>query len=504
MDWAELNVKKETRSPKVRKVYQIRSMAGQIIYRVHNSSLVNLYRGIVERIFAVENDEGQLVPPPRPKADIWQCMVGFRNKLRRFAVFTQPYEPEEFVATYRGAKLRIYTLAMESLLRTPLQLKDAYTRPFVKADKFCKPDPAPRIITCRSPRYNLSLGVYIKKVEKLVYRAINKVFGSTVVFKGMNGPTMARKMRKKWDKFVEPVAVGLDASRFDQHISEQALRWEHSCYPMFFQKGLHKELEYLLSLQIKNIGFAAATDGTIHYKVRGTRASGDMNTSVGNTLIMCGLVHTFLEQHAIKAEFINNGDDCVLILEKRHLHKLEVLPKWFLDYGFNMVVEPPVYTFEHIVFCQSQPVWNGVEWVMVRQHKVVLSKDCCTLINISDPVLHSRWRNQVSEAGQCLTSGVPVQSRFYRRLGHGSIHGVLPNQSHYLTGLLALANGLVNKRLPITPEARVSYWLAFGVTPEEQEAIEQNIDDLDPSYQVPLVGDWSQPITHYTSYLQTS
>jgi len=33
--------------------------------------------------------------------------------------------------------------------------------------------------------------------------------------------------------------------------------------------------------------------------------------------------------------------------------------------GFNMVVEEPVYELEKVVFCQSQPVFDGVSWTMV-------------------------------------------------------------------------------------------------------------------------------------------
>jgi hypothetical protein len=49
----------------------------------------------------------------------------------------------------------------------------------------------------------------------------------------------------------------------------------------------------------------------------------------------------------------NNGDDCVIIIEKRHLKKLDDLPSWFLTMGFRMEVEKPVYEFEQIEFCQT-------------------------------------------------------------------------------------------------------------------------------------------------------
>lgn len=84
--------------------------------------------------------------------------------------------------------------------------------------------------------------------------------------------------------------------------------------------------------------------------------SGDMNTALGNCLLMCCLIMCYMDAKSITYEYINNGDDAVIIVEDIHLHLLADLPNWFSEMGFDMVVEPPVYSLEEIEFCQMHPV----------------------------------------------------------------------------------------------------------------------------------------------------
>jgi hypothetical protein len=59
---------------------------------------------------------------------------------------------------------------------------------FTKAEKInftSKPDPAPRIIQPRDPRYNVEVGRRIAHIEKPLFKALAKMCGHEVVFKGM-------------------------------------------------------------------------------------------------------------------------------------------------------------------------------------------------------------------------------------------------------------------------------------------------------------------------------
>ena len=119
--------------------------------------------------------------------------------------------------------------AVESLKVSPIEEKDSYLNAFVKCEKInrtAKLDPAPRIIQPRKPRFNVCLGRYIKPIEHAIYRAIDKVFGSPTVVKGMNATERGLLLARKWARFSDPVAIGIDAKRFDQHVSELYRDWE--------------------------------------------------------------------------------------------------------------------------------------------------------------------------------------------------------------------------------------------------------------------------------------
>lgn len=76
-----------------------------------------------------------------------------------------------------------------------------------------------------------------------------------------------------------------------------------------------------------------------------------MNTSSGNCFTMVGLVYSYMTSLGIKWRLANNGDDCVLMVERRDLNKLQGLCKWFSEMGFTMESEGSVDVFEQIVFC---------------------------------------------------------------------------------------------------------------------------------------------------------
>lgn len=89
----------------------------------------------------------------------------------------------------------------------------------------------------------------------------------------------------------------------------------------------------------------------VKYSVQGTRASGDMNTSSGNCFTMVGMIHAYCVSHGLKYRLANNGDDCVLIIEKEDLPRTQNLVNWFAGMGFTMESEGSVSEFEHIKFC---------------------------------------------------------------------------------------------------------------------------------------------------------
>jgi len=59
-------------------------------------------------------------------------------------------------------------------------------------------------------------------MEKRICNGIADVYGGATVLKGMNANESALELRKMWDEFDEPAAIGADAVRFDQHVSVDA------------------------------------------------------------------------------------------------------------------------------------------------------------------------------------------------------------------------------------------------------------------------------------------
>lgn len=390
---------------------------------------------------------------------------------------------DEYPLLYHGRKRAIYEKAVASLAVEPIRPRDAHVNTFVKAEKInfsAKVDPAPRVIQPRSPRYNVEVGRYLKLYEKAMCVAFRRVFGYRVVLKGLNATDVACELRSSWETFTRPVAVGLDATRFDQHVSADALRWEHSVYNDVFRS---KELRALLERQIDNRGVGYAEGYKVEYSVTGCRMSGDINTGMGNCLLMSSMVLSFVEHYGIKARLANNGDDCVLMVEQSDLHRLDGLDAWMLDFGFTLTREEPVTTFERIEFCQAQPVYTSTGWRMIRDPRVCLSKDMVSLQGWSSELEVQYWLHLIGSAGKALNKGVPVLEAFYSRLAElGS-----PAPGAYLdnvgvSGMDYMARGVVGGE--VVAESRVSFYRAFGITPDFQEDLEALYSCLVTSYQV--------------------
>lgn len=449
-------------------------------YGVHNSNRENGKRAVLERVFFVKGPSG-FQRPPKPLPGIFKRRLQkFRKHLLRYCVSTPPDTEFQFLSYYQGRKRMIYERAIDSLHVQEVERKDAFLSAFVKAEKINfteKLDPAPRLIQPRSPRYNVRVGQYIKPIEHPIYRAIDRSFGAHVVAKGKNAVERGAMLREAWDSLSDPVAVFLDASRFDQHVSKEALEWEHSVYLAVHQGD--PVLQRLLSWQLVNRGFLYCDDGSVKYSVTGCRASGDMNTALGNVLIMCGLMSQFLQEWGGPgARLVNDGDDCVVLVERRMLTTVKAMAQqWFLDFGFTMKIEGDTDVFEKIEFCGSQPVFDGEKWVMVRNPHTTLDKDMVSVKPINDQPTWARQCQNISDCGLALAGNIPVFCSFYDMLSQG-----IDTPRQLETGMDYLALGMEGKRRVPSEAARTSFFMAFDITPDEQVALEEFYDSVTPRW----------------------
>ncbi len=477
-----LSVHPNGQPAKKRTYHVVAGMGHNHLLGVFNNNIASVERALLERYFFCSVD-GAFLPPlsVSPKEYRTPELLEFRDRV------VAAVRPLATVLTlrqvrdcYTGAKWRLYNNAYRSLLRTAVNRGDATLRPFTKFEKQALMK-ACRIINPRSPRYNLALGKYLKKAEKVFFKAINDAWGSVTdhtVIKGMNVREVASVFRAKWDRFKNPVAVGLDATKFDMHVSVAALRYEHSFYNGVFESP---ELAELLSWQERNQGTAHCPDGKVKFKMPGTRSSGDLNTSLGNCVIMCSLIWSLCKELSITAELANNGDDCVLMMEEEDLSRFkEAVVPWFIRKGFRMAVEEPVRVFEKIEFCQSHPVWDGEGWTMVRNLFACLEKDPMCLIPIQNDKVWRKWLGAVGACGSALVPGIPILSAFYRAFERSGSRSTDKFKQHIFknTSMQERSSGLNQTARDVSGPARASFCAAFGVTPDYQIAYEKYYDSI--------------------------
>lgn len=480
-----------------REVRTLDGFVGSDRYGVHNPSVINLVRGVAERVLYTSS-EGGLERPVQPDPEVFELLRPLRSRVLRNTRSTTVVPVEEYPQLYHDSRKRAtYARAVASLETKALGRNDAIVNTFVKAEKVnftAKPDPAPRVIQPRSARYNVHVGRYLKPFEKNMYAGFAETYGYNVICKGLNAATTATQLRQNWEKYSSPVAIGLDASRFDQHVSRAALEYEHGFYNGIFQS---RELRELLTWQLRNRGRGYCNGKKVTYTVDGCRMSGDINTSLGNCIIMSSIVLAYFEEHGVDARLSNNGDDCVVICERSQLPKMESIDAWFRRFGFKLTREAPVFDFERIQFCQTQPVLTSSGWRMVRNPFTATSKDAVSLLSWATEDEFNRWRGAISSCGLSLTRGVPFWEAYYTNIGGECDERAFERVAD--SGLGYMGVGMDTSGDVITPEARYSFWLAFGLDPDMQIALESVQRDIRFSERCPLTfGD----VTPYSELLR--
>jgi len=442
---------------------------------VYNNTIHAIVRGILERIYYVDYGNGfQLTP--KPTTDFFrESMTNVHQFFRTRIQYANPYTAAQFAACYVARRRTIYEKACQSLLMIPICRRDSHIKLFLKAEKYnftAKINPAPRVIQPRGPRYVVESGRYVKPIEKKIYGTINEMFGAITVFKGLNADLRGQTIHSHWSKFTNPVALGLDAKRFDQHVSKAALEWEHSIYKLYYPGDRH--FANLLKWQLENKGTAYCNSGKVKYSVEGCRMSGDVNTALGNVLIMCSLIHTYLHSIGVNGLLANDGDDCVVFMEREDLESFRGgLHDFFIAHGFFMEMEEPVFTLEAIEFCQSYPIDVGGSYRMVRDPRVAISKDCVALKPLDNPKIFKMWMAAVGQGGMSLTGGVPIWQDFYAKLIEISEGAKALEDPTLNTGMKIMGRGMYHTYVEPTDESRLSFYKAYGISPAEQLSMEE-------------------------------
>lgn len=442
---------------------------------VNNKDVNTLFTAIAERVMLYR--KGAVVYQPlEPKENAFRKLIQFKRKL--LAIYgdkPSPLEPHEFVECYKGRKKTIYANALHEWTGG-VTTSHARLKAFVKAEKV-DTSKAPRVIQPRSPVYNIGVGCYLKHIEHPLYVAMARLFKQPfVVSKGLNVQELGRGLNTMWGEIPNPVFIGFDCSRFDMHVTVDALKWEHSVYKSLYNYS--PELVRLLQMQLVNYGTGHCADGKVSYKVLGRRMSGDMNTALGNCLIVCAIVYAYMKTLGVDYRFVDNGDDCGVIISRNAKDKVAGIVSWFEDFGFRLELEDPVIEFEKITFCQMKPVFDGVGYVMVRDFYKALEKDSFSIHPHTSAKSLRKWLYAVGECGLSLCSGIPVMQSFYEMYLRCGLPSNMKNATYMECGAMHLAKGLDPKRRNVTEAARHSFYVAFGVLPADQVILEKHFANV--------------------------
>jgi hypothetical protein len=172
----------------------------------------------------------------------------------------------------------------------------------------------------------------------------------------------------------------------------------------------------------------------------------------------------------------------MVIMERQDMVKFSFgLDAWFLEMGFRMTVEPPRYVFEELEFCQMHPVYAGGLWKMVRNFDTAREKDSFSLLNLSNPSAYLKWLGAVGECGLALAGGVPIVQSFYQAMARVGLDSGMLRSVAMQSGFVMLTKRLEAKYIAVDDDARFSFYKAFGLTPDEQVALEEYYDGVDLS-----------------------
>jgi hypothetical protein len=443
-------------------------------------------RLIKERFYYVCVD-GVWAPPISPiDEDVFdrEC-GGFAYEIRcrvlinEPQIASRPFTYEEFLNQVPSELIDVYTQAVESLTLDPINANDfAASKAFGKSDpRLLSKNKCDRGICAVSPRANVEMGCYSRRIEDAVYHAIDQNFGRRTVMKGMTQTEVASAIRSAWDACPDPVAVKMDAVRCDQHFGLTAQKYFWRFFKLIwgeFDRHLNAMINWSMSGKIRMV-----CEECIFAFVAYILFSGVIVTSMMAIVVFCAIADSFAYEYSLHFHLINLGDDNLFIMDRSELSCfLDAMPSYYARFGFRVEIEKVANSFYEIVFCQSQPIClsPGV-YTMVRVPSKAMARSCMTT-RVSNTTELNNWLYTVGMGGIALNTGVPIMQEYYtlfRDLGKGGRMDKSRIDRHSGMARNLLCNGMP---VDITADARESFYLAFDILPDDQYIREQFIRDV--------------------------
>jgi hypothetical protein len=314
----------------------------------------------------------------------------------------------------------------------------------------------PRMIQYRSFRYCAELSRYLLPIEEALwsYREDN---GLCPFAKKMNSFAIAETVVAMAALFDDPIFVLADHKKFDSCVTTPWIALEHNGY---MQANPSDELDLLMEMQYENVSYTKT--GT-KYTCTARKMSGEYNTSLGDTTINYSILsHVF---GGVTHAKLLNGDDSVIALEKSDLEKVDLSPEKWKSLGFKTTWST-TDLIEEVEFCQSRPVQvrEGV-WRMVRLPARAISRSVVSVKRYEG----TAWYGLAAAIGQselACGDGVPMIQAFAQMMIRASL-GIAPVKSE-MTHRSKLEGISKPEAREVTPLARLSFELAFGICEADQ------------------------------------
>jgi hypothetical protein len=383
-----------------------------------------------------------------------------------------PKKREQVLSHYAGRQLAEFKRALESLKERPVCARDAEVKMFLKDDKYVEgyaKIKAPRCIQYRDKRYCLELARYLQIIEGRVYGAVDR-YGHRLIAKGRNLNQRGGDLAAKATEFSSPLFLLLDASNFDAHVDSALLKVEHDIYIKSTKKSARGALKWLLARQLVNKG--RTKNGTT-YVTPGTRMSGDMNTGLGNSILMAAMLESYLDDSGVEGAVYVDGDDSVVIIDAAHQGKLLPVAPYFESFGMEMKLEI-TDEFSKVDFCQCRPVNVDGHWVLCRDPSRVMVRPLWTT-RVMGEKLAGRYLKGLGLGEVAVNWGLPLGAALGKQLyelGEGK-----PWAFEYHPGMKMREYGRLDSPDP-SDATRMSYYEAWGIPPDEQEAVERSIRSI--------------------------
>lgn len=417
---------------------------------------------------------------------------------------------------FRGRKQLEYSRAVAKLNAEGLQRTDSHIKMFLKFEKDVrsdKPSRIPRVISPPSTKFLVELGRYVKRVEHRIYEAIDELFGESVVVKGRNASEVGKIIADHWNSFTDPVALDCDVEKLDRSFDQEMLSMTHEPIVAMFSGADQELVSTLLKTQLKPKVSGRVDDGFFSYDVSGTLTSGQPNTSLAGVLAVCGILWTVRERTNIRFKVVDAGDDFTVFCEGKDKLRLWVeLENSFNEHGFVLTRSSFRMELEEIEFCQSHPISVGGEIRLVRNARSSAIKDVTSTKPIDQIGTFCGWVNAVGQSGMAQHAGVPVAQSYYAMMIRSAQHQLrnLRLSARKMKkvrnlvrrfeledgGLKWWSKGMKNQPSEITWQSRVSYYLAFGISPTDQILLEERYDNMTLRHSKDLRDDDWNPKVH--------